>query len=59
MPTNKPGYMYKYYNEHRQSFLDRVKEKIPCDLCGNVISKGHINRHQKSKICSRLKAMTP
>lgn len=41
MPTNKQGYMNKYYINNKNKFLD----KIECDVCKKKVAKTSMSRH--------------
>jgi len=44
----------KYYQENKEKVNQKRKIKINCCLCGSLISKYQIKRHQKSKKCKSL-----
>jgi len=44
-----PDYRNKYYQE-------KLKTPVQCPLCGHLINKTQMNRHQKSKKCLEVQA---
>ena len=32
----------------------KYKEKIKCDLCGSIVSKGNLKKHQSRMICRKM-----
>ena len=49
---NKKEYMANYHKAFKETDKykaknDRLKENIPCDLCGQVMMRANINRHKK------------
>ena len=51
MPSNKEGYMKLYYQKNREKMLNNMLEKIECQSCGNIMMRGNISAHMKTKIC--------
>lgn len=52
VPFDKKAYMAKYQEAFKETEKykaknDRLKENIPCDLCGQVMMRANINRHKK------------
>jgi hypothetical protein len=43
----KKGYNQTYYNKHKTELLDKIKVKVPCDICDKLISKSNLLRHKK------------
>ena len=52
MPSNKEGYMKLYYQKNRDKMFSNMLEKIDCQSCGNIMMRGNISAHMKSKICT-------
>jgi hypothetical protein len=50
----KKEYNLNYYTKHRDIILTKIKEKVPCKLCGCLISGSNTSRHWKSKKCNKL-----
>jgi hypothetical protein len=50
----KKEYNLNYYTKHREIILTKIKEKVPCKLCGCLISGSNTSRHWKSKKCNKL-----
>lgn len=42
-----------YYKdpEFKQKHLNKMKEKIQCEICGTMISRSNMKTHNKSKKC--------
>ena len=40
----------KYYEKNKE----KNKEKIKCDLCGSIVSKGSLKKHQSRMICRKM-----
>ena len=38
----------KYYDENKERISEKRKEKVEC-VCGSIVTKWHIKRHEKSK----------
>ena len=55
MGTKSIEYRRKYFQENRERIVKTMYEKISCPLCGSVVSKSHMNRHQKTKKCEKMK----
>ena len=49
METETISYNKKYYTQNKERILTSIKEKIVCS-CGKLESRGHITRHQKTKL---------
>jgi uncharacterized membrane-anchored protein len=45
--AKKKGYNETYYNKHKTELLDKIKVKVPCDICDKLISKSNLLRHKK------------
>ena len=45
-------YNKQYYQDNR----DKLKEKITCELCGSIVRKDSIKRHQSSQKCINFKS---
>jgi len=44
----------KYYQENKEKISQKGKIKINCCLCGSLVRKSDIKRHQKTKRCKSL-----
>ena len=56
MPAHKKetvtsGYGVRYRNdpEFREKCLQRLKEKVKCEVCGSTVTKANIYRHKQSR----------
>ena len=47
MPSNKPGYMQKYYNKNKEVILQHVNEPVECE-CKAITARVNIARHRKT-----------
>jgi len=47
-------YHQEWYEENKEQFNQKRKVKINCCLCGSLICKGNLKRHQKTKRCKSL-----
>ena len=45
----------RYQNE-KETVLRRRKEKVTCEHCGNVVNKGSLSTHHKTKKCRAARA---
>lgn len=43
----------KVNDEKRQAMLERHRETVECDICGQLRSKYTMARHQQNPICKR------
>jgi len=44
----------KYYEKNKEKISQKGKIKINCCLCGSLVRKSDIKKHQKSKKCKSL-----
>ena len=51
MPSNKEGYMKLYYQKNRDKMFNNMLEKIECQSCGIIMTRGNISAHMKTRIC--------
>ena len=51
MVTMTKEYNKKYYEEHLHEYKTKYNVSITCSVCGAVIKKKNLNRHNKSKKC--------
>jgi hypothetical protein len=49
-------YQKEYYEDNREKILQETKEKICCEICGSIIRKQLIRRHQRSLKCQKAKS---
>jgi len=40
-----------YYHKNKEQINEKLKEKMPCDICGSIVRKGDIKKHQGTKKC--------
>lgn len=60
MVTMTKEYNKKYYEEHKYMYKTKYNVSITCSVCGAVIKKKNLCRHQRSKKCktfSKLKSI--
>ena len=55
MGSNNSDYSRQYFINNRERITKRMYEHINCPLCGCSIVRSHMNRHQKTVNCSKLK----
>jgi len=48
----------EYKDLHREEINQRRIEKIPCELCGRILSKCHMKRHQATRLCEKRRPPT-
>ena len=54
--TNTPEYNKKYYLEHKAHIInDLLCKVVTCDNCLHLVTKSHLTRHKKTKLCERRK----
>lgn len=41
-------YHRKYYHDHKEDILPKLKEKVKCE-CGKKVTKYNLSRHKKTK----------
>lgn len=46
-----PSYNQTYYQKNKDKILNRMKEKIPCSVCGKMITRQHMPRHKTTSSC--------
>ena len=51
MVTMTTEYNKKYYKEHLYVYKTKYNVSISCLVCGAVIKKKNLNRHNRSKKC--------
>ena len=49
--NNRKLHNSNYYQKHKDVLLERIKDKVDCELCNKSITKVNLNRHQKSSNC--------
>jgi formylmethanofuran dehydrogenase subunit E len=55
-PRNQTGYFKKqYYSDviYRSQHLAKLREKVECEKCKNMVNKSSLLRHQKRDICKK------
>jgi hypothetical protein len=40
-----------FYQEHREAIRARQAERISCDVCGKIVTRGMMGQHKKRKSC--------
>ena len=40
-----------YYEKNKEKILKKLAEKVECDICGCLSTKGHLPRHKKTSKC--------
>lgn len=43
------------YEKNKDKINERTKQKISCDICGSIITKGNITAHQRTQKCINFK----
>ena len=43
----------KYYENNKNEIIEIRKIKVKCDLCGTVLSKNNLSKHQKTMSCKK------
>lgn len=46
-------YQKEYYKNNKTELLEKLTKKCKCLLCGRVIIKNNVKKHQNSPICLR------
>jgi len=41
----------EYSKQYRETNIEKIKEKITCDICGDIVGKYYIKKHQRGKKC--------
>lgn len=49
MPSNKPGYMKKYWEMNKEALKKKQKYHY-CEICDKTMFLKHMNRHNKSHL---------
>ena len=52
-------YAKEYNRLHCEEINQKAREKITCELCGRVVSKGHKKKHQASRLCEKSRPAEP
>jgi hypothetical protein len=47
----KKVYNQKFYENHKEQLMDRLKQKVECDLCGKMIAFYGLHRHKNRSNC--------
>ena len=51
---NTPEYNKAYYQAHKDHIInDLISKVVECPLCLHKVTKSHLSRHKKSKLCER------
>ena len=53
--SKKKVYNLTYYNKHRSSILEKLKEKKTCIYCDRIVQLSNFSRHTKR--CLKLKTV--
>jgi len=53
VPVDKKAYMANYHEAYKETDKykaknDRLKEKVPCDQCDQVMMRANLSRHKKT-----------
>lgn len=48
----KRQYDNKYYQEHKETILNRIREKVECNLCKKMVGKHYLEKHQSCSGCT-------
>jgi hypothetical protein len=46
-------YYKTYYANNKERIINKALEKIECDFCHRVVTKGNILKHYETAICKR------
>ncbi len=49
MEFDKKEYNKNWYEQNKEKHLSNSKEKIKCDICNCMVTKGQISTHNKTK----------
>ena len=49
---DKADKIKEYRKEYYEKNADKIKEKVCCDICGSLLSKQYLTRHQKTTKCT-------
>jgi len=47
----RKNYDKKKYENNKEIINEKRKEKTTCDICGSIVNRGGLKRHQKNKKC--------
>lgn len=45
----------RYYENNREKIIEIKRQKIPCEICGSIVSKGDLCKHQRTQKCINFK----
>lgn len=48
-------YQRQYYLKNKERLIKNGCVKVTCDLCNKIVSKNNLKRHQKTKLCMKLR----
>ena len=48
-------YNKEYYDKNKKKILEGMSQNIICEYCGGTITKQHLRRHQRTKICQEIR----
>ena len=51
--TSRKEYFRKYYQKNKS----KLNQKIECPICGKMVLKRDLKRHQRSKMCQLVKQL--
>lgn len=46
-------YYKSYYEKNKDRIINKALEKVECEFCHRVVSKGNILKHYETAICKR------
>jgi len=49
MPTNKKGYMKKYFDDNYEKYKTIYRIPTDCEICGCTVNKDKMKRHTRSQ----------
>jgi hypothetical protein len=47
-------YKKQYYEQNKEKISEKEKVKVTCEVCGSVVRKKELARHQKTKKCAKI-----
>jgi hypothetical protein len=53
-PDYVKNYNKNYYSTNKDTVLQKMGEKMPCNNCGCLVSKCHLPRHKRSNKCQNI-----
>jgi len=56
--TDDPDYYNKWYHNHKDKVLNKLKEKVICE-CGLELTKSSIRKHKMTKIHKSVMLLIP